>query len=358
MEAFNHAEILGTTFESTKRYAHVQPVGLGIYGLVCSANDLLSGQPVAIKKVIKPFSSQSNAKRTYRETKLLKQLRHENLISLLDVYVSPRDDMYLVTELLSTDLSRLIKHKTLEPQFVQIFTYQIVRGLKYLHSAGVVHRDLKPSNILINENCDLKICDFGLARVREAQMTGYVCTRYYRAPEVMLTWQRYGPEVDIWSTGCIIAEMLTGQPLLPGTDHIDQFYRIIDLLGSPPDDVIEKICTKSAANIVRSLEKREPQSFVRLFPNAPHAAVDLLEKMLAFDPCKRISAESALSHPFVELYHDPTDEPVAEGQFDWSFDGANLTMDTLKYLIYSEVLDFHDPQGGARNVPGGQSVSV
>jgi p38 MAP kinase len=126
--------------------------------------------------------------------------------------------------------------------------------LKYVHSAGVVHRDLKPSNILINENCDLKICDFGLARIQDPQMTGYVSTRYYRAPEIMLTWQKYDVEVDIWSAGCIFAEMLEGKPLFPGKDHVNQFSIITELLGTPPDDVIQTICSENVSN---SLAKDE-----------------------------------------------------------------------------------------------------
>ena len=131
------------------------------------------------------------------------------------------------------------------------------RGLKYVHSAGVVHRDLKPSNILINENCDLKICDFGLARIQDPQMTGYVSTRYYRAPEIMLTWQKYDVEVDIWSAGCIFAEMLEGKPLFPGKDHVNQFSIITELLGTPPDDVIATICSENTLRFVQSLPKRE-----------------------------------------------------------------------------------------------------
>ena len=118
-----------------------------------------------------------------------------------------------------------------------------------MHSAGVVHRDLKPSNILVNENCDLKICDFGLARIQDAQMTGYVSTRYYRAPEIMLTWQKYDVEVDIWSAGCIFAEMLQGKPLFPGKDHVNQFSIITELLGTPPDDVIQTICSENVREL-------------------------------------------------------------------------------------------------------------
>ena len=169
---------------------------------------------------------------------------------------------------MGTDLHRLLTSRPLEKQFIQYFLYQILvrlhlffgiiaslltvrqRGLKYVHSAGVVHRDLKPSNILINENCDLKICDFGLARIQDPQMTGYVSTRYYRAPEIMLTWQKYDVEVDIWSAGCIFAEMLEGKPLFPGKDHVNQFSIITELLGTPPDDVIQTICSENVSVLI------------------------------------------------------------------------------------------------------------
>lgn len=254
MAEFVRAQIFGTTFEITSRYSDLQPVGMGAFGLVCSARDQLTSQNVAIKKIMKPFSTPVLAKRTYRELKLLKHLRHENVISLSDIFISPLEDIYFVTELLGTDLHRLLTSRPLEKQFIQYFLYQIMRGLKYVHSAGVVHRDLKPSNILVNENCDLKICDFGLARIQDPQMTGYVSTRYYRAPEIMLTWQKYDVEVDIWSAGCIFAEMLEGKPLFPGKDHVNQFSIITELLGTPPDDVINTIASEnvSRASFVRS----------------------------------------------------------------------------------------------------------
>ncbi|PYH98675.1 Pkinase-domain-containing protein [Aspergillus ellipticus CBS 707.79] len=342
MADFFRSQILGTTFETTSRYADLQPVGLGAFGLVCSAYDSITHQSVAIKKMMKPFSNSTIAKRTYREVKLLKQLRHENLIGLSDIFISPSEDIYLVTELLGMDLHRLLTATPLEVQFVQYFTYQLLRGLKYIHSAGVIHRDLKPSNILINENCDLKICDFGLARLQEPQMTGYVSTRYYRAPEIMLTWQKYGVEADIWSAGCIVAEMLRGKPLFPGKDHINQFFLITEALGSPPDEVIERISTKTTLQFVQSLGKREPAVWKSLFPGVDDLAVDILGKMLVIDPNKRISAAEALEHPYLAIYHDPNDEPVADGKFDWSFSQAEYPADEWKIMIYSEVVDFHD----------------
>ncbi|KAL4788636.1 kinase-like domain-containing protein [Aspergillus varians] len=333
MAEFVRSEILGTTFETTSRYASLQPVGLGSAGIVCSAYDMISEQAVAIKKMMKPFSSAAIAKRTYREVKLLTQLRHDNLINMSDIFISPLEDVYLVTELLGTDLHRLLSAKPLEGKFVQYFTYQLLRGLKYIHSAGVIHRDLKPGNLLINENCDLKICDFGLARLHEPRMTGYVSTRYYRAPEIMLTWQQYGHEVDLWSVGCIVAEMLLGRPLFPGTDHINQFWLITDLLGNLPDEVIDRITTNNTRRMVKSMAKGNPRPLKEVLPGAEDEAINLIEQLLVYDPDRRISAEQALKHPFMAPYHDPTDEPAAEEKFDWSFNDVELPADTWKMMI-------------------------
>ncbi|CAI7613742.1 unnamed protein product [Penicillium glandicola] len=162
---------------------------------------------------------------------------------MTDIFVSPADDLYIVMECCMTDLHHLIQStsKPLEGKFIEFFTYQLLRGLKFIHSAGVIHRDLKPSNILIKENCDLKICDFGLAREQDHLMTGYVSTRYYRAPEIMLNWQRYSYAVDIWSTGCILAEMLVGKVLLLGKDSVHHFQLITDMFGKPPKEIMETV---------------------------------------------------------------------------------------------------------------------
>ncbi|KAJ1836285.1 MAPK protein hog1 [Coemansia sp. RSA 2706] len=351
MADFVRLTIFGTVFEVTTRYTDLQPVGMGAFGLVCSARDQLTGQSVAVKKIMRPFNSSVLAKRTYRELKLLKHLRHENIISMSDIFISPLEDIYFVTELLGTDLHRLRQSRPLEKQFIQYFLYQILRGLKYVHSAGVIHRDLKPSNIVINENCDLKICDFGLARVQDPQMTGYVSTRYYRAPEIMLTWQKYDVAVDIWSTGCIFAEMFEGTPLFPGKDHVDQFSIITELLGTPPDDVIQTIGSENTLRFVQMLPQREPVPFTTRFPTIDPLAIDLLEKMLVFDPRKRITAAEALAHPYLETYHDEADEPVAETVFDWSFNDADLPVEEWKVMMYNEILDFLNVAEGSTAVP-------
>ncbi|KAF8529682.1 mitogen-activated protein kinase HOG1 [Hysterangium stoloniferum] len=370
--SFVKLSIFGTSFEVTTRYVDLQPVGMGAFGLVCSAKDQLTGASVAIKKIMKPFSTPVLSKRTYRELKLLKHITHENTctsivsasaISFPIVIDDNLPTSYFVTELLGTDLHRLLTSRPLEKQFIQYFLYQILRGLKYVHSTGV-----KPSNILVNENCDLKICDFGLARIQDPQMTGYVSTRYYRAPEIMLTWQKYDVAVDIWSTGCIFAEMLEGKPLFPGKDHVNQFSIITELLGTPPDDVIQTIASENTLRFVQSLPKRERVPFSEKLRCTDESALALLEKMLVFDPRKRITAVEALGDPYVAPYHDPSDEPAASQVFDWSFNDAELPVDTWKVMMYSEILDFHQvgdtptepnvvPEGALAGPDGGEPMS-
>ncbi|CRK22992.1 hypothetical protein BN1708_013571 [Verticillium longisporum] len=243
MAEFVRAQIFGTTFEITSRYSDLQPVGMGAFGLVCSARDQLTNQNVAVKKIMKPFSTPVLAKRTYRELKLLKHLRHENVISLSDIFISPLEDIYFVTELLGTDLHRLLTSRPLEKQFIQYFLYQIMRGLKYVHSAGVVHRDLKPSNILVNENCDLKICDFGLARIQDPQMTGYVSTRYYRAPEIMLTWQNLASlNYPAWGYGLRYRYGIFKQEIIDGYQvEVPDYWLDFNPWEFPRHDVIVDI---------------------------------------------------------------------------------------------------------------------
>ncbi|EJP61995.1 mitogen-activated protein kinase sty1 [Beauveria bassiana ARSEF 2860] len=356
MAEFVRTEILGTTFEITTRYSDPKPAGMGRFGIVCSAHDQFTDQRIAVKKVINPFSTPVLAKRTYREFKLLKEIKHENIVSLGDAFISPLEDIYFITELLGTDLDRLMASRQLGKQYIQYFLYQIMesqRGLKYLHSAGVIHRDLKPSNILVNENCGLKICDFGLARIQDAEMTGYVSTRYYRAPEIMLTWRTYDVEIDIWSAGCIFAEMLEGKPLFPGKNHVDQFYIITKILGPLPIDVINAITsenliaqylnnsTSQARKYVKSMPTHKRQPLKKRIKTADNAAIDLLERILVFDHKKRITASQALMHEYLTPYHDPADEPVAKERFDWSFSDADLPVDIWKMMVYSDILKYH-----------------
>lgn len=307
--------------------------------------DTTTNTRVAIKKLARPFQSAVHAKRTYRELKLLKHMRHENVIGLLNVFYPPGKDgsqIYLVTHLMGADLNNIVRTQKLSDDHVQFLVYQILRGLKYIHSAGIIHRDLKPSNIAVNEDCELRILDFGLARPAESEMTGYVATRWYRAPEIMLNWMHYNQTVDIWSVGCIMAELLTGRTLFPGSDHIHQLNLIMDVLGTPGDEFVAKITSESARNYIRSLAPMRHKDLSQVFAGANPLAVDLLGLMLELDSDKRITAEQALAHSYLTQYADPSDEPVS-APYDQSFEDMELSVDKWKDLIYKEVVSFVPP---------------
>uniref|UniRef100_A0A8C7Z1D8 mitogen-activated protein kinase n=1 Tax=Oryzias sinensis TaxID=183150 RepID=A0A8C7Z1D8_9TELE len=332
-------ELNKTVWEVPERYQNLSPVGSGAYGSVCSSYDVKTCLKVAVKKLSRPFQSIIHAKRTYRELRLLKHMKHENVIGLLDVFTPATSldefsDVYLVTHLMGADLNNIVKCQKLTDDHVQFLIYQILRGLKYIHSAGIVHRDLKPSNLAVNEDCELKILDFGLARHTDDEMTGYVATRWYRAPEIMLNWMHYNMTVDIWSVGCIMAELLTGRTLFPGTDHIDQLKLIMMLVGTPGPELLMKISSEPV-----SVRKRP---LWRCFPALAPVSVDLLEKMLVLDTDKRITASEALAHPYFAQYHDPDDEPEAE-PYDQSFESRELEIEEWRSLIYDEVLSFEPP---------------
>ncbi|XP_065213685.1 mitogen-activated protein kinase p38a-like isoform X1 [Planococcus citri] len=341
---FYKVEIHKTEWEVPDRYQMLTPVGSGAYGQVCSALDTTNGTRVAIKKLARPFQSAVHAKRTYRELRMLRHMNHENVIGLLDVFTPATslrnfNQLYLVTHLMGADLNNILKTQRLSDEHVQFLVYQILRGLKYIHSAGIIHRDLKPSNIAVNEDCELKILDFGLARPTENEMTGYVATRWYRAPEIMLNWMHYNQTVDIWSVGCIMAELLTSRTLFPGTDHIHQLNLILDLLGTPRAEFLAKISSESAKNYINNLPVLRKKDFKEVFKGANPLAIELLELMLELDSDKRITAEQALAHPYLAQYADPTDEPVSP-PYDQSFEAMDLPVEQWKELVYEGVRNF------------------
>ncbi|XP_061709401.1 mitogen-activated protein kinase p38b-like isoform X2 [Cydia pomonella] len=344
MPKYYKVEINKTEWIVPERYQMLTPVGSGAYGQVCSAIDTLHNMKVAIKKLARPFQSAVHAKRTYRELRMLKHMNHENVIGLLDVFSPEKtleefQQVYLVTHLMGADLNNIVRTQKLSDDHVQFLVYQILRGLKYIHSAGIIHRDLKPSNIAVNEDCELKILDFGLARPTETEMTGYVATRWYRAPEIMLNWMHYNQTVDIWSVGCIMAELLTGRTLFPGSDHIDHLTRIMFLCGKPDQETFEKIISEEARNYIQSLPTLVRRDFREVFRGANPLAINLLELMLELDADKRITAEQALAHKYLEQYADPSDEPVS-APYDQSFEDMDLPVDKWKDLVWKEVVEF------------------
>ncbi|KAK7149879.1 hypothetical protein R3I94_009255 [Phoxinus phoxinus] len=218
----------------------------------------------------------------------------------------------------------------------------LLTNLQYIHSAGLIHRDLKPSNVAVNEDCELRILDFGLARQTDDEMTGYVATRWYRAPEIMLNWMHYNQTVDIWSVGCIMGELLKGKVLFPGNDYIDQLKRIMEMVGTPSPDVLKKISSEHAQKYIQSLPHMPQQDLGKIFRGANPMAVDLLKKMLVLDCDGRISASEALCHPYFSQYHDPEDEPEAP-PYDQTPESKDRTLEEWKELVFEEVNNFKDP---------------
>lgn len=343
----------GQQFDIKTRYQLIRPIGHGAYGVVISASDKETNEKVAIKKISRAFEDPVDAKRILREIKLMKKFNHENVIRILDIIPPPPtaeefDDVYIVQDLMETDLHRIIYSKQpLTIDHIQYFVYQILRGLKYIHSANVIHRDLKPSNLLLKSNCDLKICDFGLARGVEDEQSGglteYVVTRWYRAPEIMLACQEYTSAIDMWSVGCIFAELLARSPLFPGEDYIAQLRLICEKLGKPAEKDLDFVTSERAKRFMNSLPNKPPPPFTEQF----HAhrnekeALHLLKKMLEIHPKKRISIEKALEHPFLESLHNPEDEPTTDSVFDFEFENDDLSRERIQQLIWEEIREYH-----------------
>jgi len=353
--------VRGQIFEVGPRYTNLSYIGEGAYGMVVSAIDNAVTDPdsrdrkVAIKK-ISPFEHQTYCQRTLREIKILTRFTHENIIDIRDIIrstsIDQMKDVYIVQCLMETDLYKLLKTQPLSNDHICYFLYQILRGLKYIHSANVLHRDLKPSNLLLNTTCDLKICDFGLARVADpahdhtGYLTEYVATRWYRAPEIMLNSKGYTKSIDIWSVGCILAEMISNRPLFPGKHYLDQLNLILNVLGSPSQEDLNCIINDKARSYLQSLPLKTRHPWIELYPNADTNALDLLDKMLTFNPHKRITVEECLAHPYLKQYYDPTDEPVAEEPFNFEFELDDLPKEKLKELVFEETVLFHRNKQG------------
>jgi p38 MAP kinase len=343
-------------FDLPGKYSGVMAVGNGSFGYVCAAQDVAKGRQVAIKKLDAPFATAERAKRAYRELVILQRLDHENILKLRDVYTSEDNkELYLVTDLMDMDLYKVLHspmaHIMTEAQCRAII-YQILRALKYLASAQIVHRDLKPSNVLVNANWEVQICDFGTARGLPVDVntpgTPNVMTRPYRSPEILLTGNEYSYSADVWSAGCIFAELLTGKiTFLSAHDSDVEVYALIcDLLGSPTDEVLLSMQLNDVhLSYARSLPRRAPRSLNDI--NGPFRLVDddardLLSKMLRFDPHERISAAAALAHPYFSDLHNPDDEPEAMALVSWPHAMAEPALRTADFWHRHAMDAVHD----------------
>ncbi|KFV59321.1 Mitogen-activated protein kinase 15, partial [Tyto alba] len=291
------------------------------YGIVWKAIDRRTGEIVAVKKIFDAFRNRTDAQRTFREIMFLQEFgEHPNIIKLLDVIRAQNDkDIYLIFESMETDLHAVIKKGNLLKDIHKCYIlYQLLKATKFIHSGNVIHRDQKPSNILLDADCFVKLCDFGLARslcqMNEDQgnpaLTEYVATRWYRAPEILLSSQSYTKGVDMWSIGCILGELLLGKPLFPGTSTVNQIEQILRVIPAPSPEDILAMQSDYKASVINRMISRQRVTFEEILPSStPLPALDLLKKLLVFNPDKRLTAEEALHHPYVKRFHCPAREP-------------------------------------------------
>uniref|UniRef100_A0A8C1EZ14 Mitogen-activated protein kinase 15 n=1 Tax=Cyprinus carpio carpio TaxID=630221 RepID=A0A8C1EZ14_CYPCA len=280
-----------------------------------------TGETVAVKKIFDAFRNRTDAQRTFREIMFLQEFGdHPNIIKLLNVIRAQNDkDIYLVFEFMDTDLHAVIKKGSLLKDIHKRYVmHQLLKATKYLHSCNVIHRDQKPSNILLDSDCFVKLCDFGLARslyqIQEdavnPALTEYVATRWYRAPEILLGSTRYTKGVDMWSIGCILGEMLLGKPLFPGTSTINQIEKIMSTIPHPSTEDVLAIRSEYGASVIQRMLLRPQVPLDEILPaSVPPDALDLVQRLLVFNPDKRLSAEEALQHPYVSKFHNPAREP-------------------------------------------------
>ncbi|CAF0817619.1 unnamed protein product [Adineta steineri] len=366
----------GHTYDLVGRYSMPKTIGSGAFGHVISAWDNLLQRKVAIKKIRLPPINTEEAmlfySRSLREICILPPLKHDNIVQVLDCYTSAicaeqMSEVYLVTNLMRLDLHQLIKTNKQRPPDMRIITashithflYQILRALKFIHSAKVMHRDLKPSNIFIDLDGHLRIGDFGLARVPEENgetpMTSYVCTRWYRAPELMLLNGTYTASMDMWSVGCILAELIYGQPLYPGRHHMDQLRLILEhrcgSIGFPyhQHKIAYPTITEKSVNLLRRSLSKCPREYPSIFtqmdpsifvPGVDKHAFDLLEQLLRMNPSERITADDSLHSCLFDNYRkEASGEPSSEEAFQLDLSPYNLQ--EIRSMLFQKVRLIH-----------------
>ncbi|OWZ21165.1 Cell division protein kinase [Phytophthora megakarya] len=292
--------IQGFTRKTMERYQKLEKIGEGTYGVVYKAKDRVTGEVIALKKIRLEAEDEGIPSTAIREISLLKELQHCNIVRLYNIVHTERK-LTLVFEYLDQDLKKYLDvcEKGLEKPILKSFLYQLLRGIAYCHQHRVLHRDLKPQNLLINREGELKLGDFGLARAFGIPVRSYtheVVTLWYRAPDVLMGSRKYSTPVDIWSVGCIFAEMANGGPLFAGTSETDQLDRIFRLLGTPTVEIYPAIV--DLPDYRRDFPVyATPDSLAHLVPTLDADGVDLLEQMLQYDPAKRITAAEAMLHP-------------------------------------------------------------
>lgn len=242
----------------------------------------------------------------------MRKVSHPNIVELKAFFYSTeKDDVYLnlVLEYIPETVYRALRHfakqKTFMPMIeVKLYTYQLFRSLAYIHALGICHRDIKPQNLLLDPRTGiLKLCDFGSAKklAPGEPNVSYICSRYYRAPELIFGATNYTTKIDVWSSGCVMAELMLGQPLFPGESGIDQLVEIIKVLGTPTRDQIR---TMNPNYVEHKFPQIKPHPFSKVFRKATPDAIDLITRLLEYSPGVRLSAIEAMAHPFFDELRD------------------------------------------------------
>ncbi|XP_042039962.1 probable serine/threonine-protein kinase At1g54610 isoform X1 [Salvia splendens] len=291
--------------KSSDSYIKIDKIGAGTYSNVYKARDRATGETVALKKVRFDTSEAESIKFMAREIRFLQRLDHPNIIKLKGLATSRMQfSIYLVFEYMHSDLSRILSRpdERLTESQIKCYMQQLLSGLNHCHERGVLHRDIKPSNLLIDKNGTLKLADFGLANLidpkrRKRPLTSCVVTLWYRAPELLLGSTDYGVGIDLWSVGCLMAEMFAGRPILPGRTEAEQVHIIFKLCGTPPDEYFKGL--KLSTSLINPA-KTYKSSLAEKCRNFPSSAISLLTILLALHPSLRGSAASALDNKFFQ----------------------------------------------------------
>lgn len=291
-------------------YVIMEKIGEGTYGVVYKAKCKVNNKIVAMKKIRVEGEEEGVPATTIREVTLLRELTHENIVRLVDVVMTGSKAIHLVFEYMTMDLRKhldtLPENKIVDGAVVKKYLRQIVDAILFCHRRRVLHRDLKPANLLIDDNGDIKVADFGLCRAFTLPVrvfTHEVVTLWYRAPEILMGASRYSTPVDVWSIGCIFFELLSGKVLFRGDSEIDQLFRIFRVLGTPTVETWPEVT--QLPNFKPSFPNWRKNIVAELLPEAESEAVDLLLKMLIYSPRERISAKGAAAHPYLAGSSDP-----------------------------------------------------
>eukprot|EP00096_Caligus_rogercresseyi_P014253 TRINITY_DN6753_c0_g1_i1.p1 TRINITY_DN6753_c0_g1~~TRINITY_DN6753_c0_g1_i1.p1 ORF type:complete len:314 (-),score=101.25 TRINITY_DN6753_c0_g1_i1:248-1189(-) len=297
-------------------FTKIEKIGEGTYGVVFKGRNRKTDEIVAMKKIRLESEEEGIPSTAIREISLLKELQHPNIVCLQDVLMQ-ENKLYLIFEYLTMDLKKFMDSKAkMDMDLVKSYVYQILQGILFCHCRRVVHRDLKPQNLLIDKEGAIKIADFGLARAFGIPVRVYtheVVTLWYRAPEILLGSNKYSCPIDIWSIGCIFAELCNKKPLFQGDSEIDQLFRIFRVLRTPTDDIWPGVT--QLPDFKATFPSWGENNLESQMKNLDKDGLDLLQSMLHYDPAKRISARRALKHP----YFDNLDKyalPAKPGEYD------------------------------------------